>query len=154
MGRNILFKSILKKSFLLAAARRSEAKPRKTEYNIEKENSTNENDFSGNEIPDLNSLKLFEFESKANRDINSNSNDNDEESIQGKVKLIGNSEWCECSKQCKPWKTNAKSLCWQERNDIPEQYLEGYCFLMKFIHLRFSRDSWQCPILVKMQGKG
>ena len=105
MGRNILFKYILKRSFLLAAAR-SEAKPRKTEYNIEKENNANENDFSGNEIPDLNSLKLFEFESKANRDINSSSSDNDEESIQGKVKLIGNSEWCECSKQCnKPWKT-------------------------------------------------
>ena len=39
---------------------------------MEKENNTDESDFSGNEIPDLNSLKPFEFEPKANiRDINS-----------------------------------------------------------------------------------
>ena len=38
---------------------------------MEKENNTNESDFSENEIPDLNSLKPFEFEPKTNRDINS-----------------------------------------------------------------------------------
>ena len=40
---------------------------------MEKENNTNESDLSENEIPDLNSLKLFEFEPKTNiEDINSN----------------------------------------------------------------------------------
>ena len=39
---------------------------------MEKENTTNESDFSENEIPDLNSLKPFEFEPKTNiGDINS-----------------------------------------------------------------------------------
>ena len=39
---------------------------------MEKENNTDESDFSENEIPDLNSLKPFEFEPKTNiRDINS-----------------------------------------------------------------------------------
>ena len=33
---------------------------------MEKENNTGESDFSENEIPDLNSLKPFEFESKTN----------------------------------------------------------------------------------------
>ena len=38
--------------------------------------NTDESDFSENEIPDLNSLKPFEFEPKTNiRDINSNSSD-------------------------------------------------------------------------------
>ena len=39
---------------------------------MEKENNIYESDFSGNEIPDLNSLKPFEFEPKTNiGDINS-----------------------------------------------------------------------------------
>ena len=39
---------------------------------MEKENNTDESDFSENEIPDLNSLKPFEFEPKRNiEDINS-----------------------------------------------------------------------------------
>ena len=43
---------------------------------MEKENNTDESDFSENEIPDLNSLKSFEFEPKTNiGDINSCSSD-------------------------------------------------------------------------------
>ena len=37
-------------------------KDRKNMGKAEKENNTDENDFSGNEILDLNSLKPFEFE--------------------------------------------------------------------------------------------
>ena len=65
---------------------------------MEKENSTNESDFSENEIPDLNSLKPFELEPKANiGDINSSSSDDEEEGAEYKVKRISNSEWCVCS---------------------------------------------------------
>ena len=47
-------------------------KTEKDRKNMEKENNTDESDFSGNEIPDLNSLKPFEFEPKTNiGDINS-----------------------------------------------------------------------------------
>ena len=68
----------------------------KDRNNMEKEN--NSNDFSENEIPDLNSLKSFEFEPKANiGDINSTSSDDEEEVAEYKVKRINNSEWCECS---------------------------------------------------------
>ena len=64
---------------------------------MEKENNTDESDFSENEIPDLNSLKPFEFEPKTNiRDINSSSSD-DEEGAEYRVKRISNSEWYECS---------------------------------------------------------
>ena len=65
---------------------------------MEKENNTDESDFSENEIPDLNSLKPFEFEPKTNiGDINSSSSDDEEEGAEYKVKRISNSEWCECS---------------------------------------------------------
>ena len=63
---------------------------------MEKENNSDESDFSENEIPDLNSLKPFEFEPKTNRDINSSSSD-DEEGAEYKVKPISNNQWCQCS---------------------------------------------------------
>ena len=53
---------------------------------MEKENNTNESDFSENEIPDLNSLKPFEFEPKTNRDITSSGSDDEEEGAEYKVK--------------------------------------------------------------------
>ena len=57
------------------------------------EKKNNSNDFSENEIPDLNSLKPFEFESKAHiGDINSTSSDDEEEVAEYKVKRINNSE--------------------------------------------------------------
>ena len=47
---------------------------------MEKENSSNESEFSKNETPDLNFLKPFEFEPKTNiRDINISSSDDEEE---------------------------------------------------------------------------
>ena len=56
---------------------------------MEKENNSVENDFSENEIPDLNSLKPFK--SKTNVDINSSSSD-DEEGAEYKVKQISTNE--------------------------------------------------------------
>ena len=47
----------------------------------EKENNTDESDFSENEILDLNSLKLFEFESETSRVINSSSNDDQKQPL-------------------------------------------------------------------------
>ena len=73
---------------------------------MEKENNTDESDFGQNEIPGLSSLKPSEFEPKRNiRDFNSSGSDDGEEGIEDKVKGIGNSEWCECNKQCRPIKT-------------------------------------------------
>ena len=37
-------------------------------------------------------------------------NEEEEEGIEDQVRQIGNSEWCECSKQCKPMKTYFESL--------------------------------------------
>ena len=63
---------------------------------MEKENNTDESNFSENEIPDLNSLKPFKFEPKTNiGDIVSSSSD-DEEGAEYKVKRIRNNEWCQC----------------------------------------------------------
>ena len=62
-----------------------------------KENNSDESDFSENEIPDLNSLKPFEFERKTNSDINISSSDDEEEGAEYKVTWISNNEWCECS---------------------------------------------------------
>ena len=64
---------------------------------MEKENNSDESDFTENEIPDLNSLKRLEFEPKTNIwGINSSSSD-DEEGAEYKVKQISNNEWYECS---------------------------------------------------------
>ena len=47
-------------------------------------------------MPDLNSLKTFEFEPKTNiGDINSSSSDY-EEVAEYEVKWISNSKWCKC----------------------------------------------------------
>ena len=71
---------------------------RKTEKNMEKENNNDESDFGENEIPDLNSLKPFEFEPKANIvDINSSSSDGEEEGAEYKVIRISNNKRCEYS---------------------------------------------------------
>ena len=72
-------------------------KTEKDRRNMEKENS-DESDFRENEIPDLNSLKPFEFERKTNiSDINISSSDDEEEGAEYKVTWISNNEWCECS---------------------------------------------------------
>ena len=94
---------------------------------MDKKISTNESDFSENEIPNLNSLKPFEFKPKTSIEyINSSSSSDDEEKgTEDKVKRIGNSEWCGSSKQCKPMKSYTESLCCQEGNDMPERYFEG-----------------------------
>ena len=63
---------------------------------MEKENNSNESDFSENEIPNLNALKPFEFVPKTNRDINSSGSDGEEEGAEYKVKRVSNSEWCDC----------------------------------------------------------
>ena len=66
-------------------------KTEKDRKNMEKENNSDESDFSENEIPDLNSLKPFEFEPKTNiGDINSSSSDDEEEGAEYKVKRISN----------------------------------------------------------------
>ena len=63
-----------------------------------KENNSDESGYFENEIPDLNSLKPFEFEPKTNiGDINSSSSDDEEEGAEYKVKRISNNEWCECN---------------------------------------------------------
>ena len=68
-------------------------KTQKDRKNMGKENNSNESDISENEIPNLNSLKPFEFEPKVNiGDINSRSSDDEEEVAEYKVKRIYNSE--------------------------------------------------------------
>ena len=65
---------------------------------MEKENNSDESDFSENEIPDLNSLKPFKFEPKNKHwRFISSSSDDEEEDAEYKVKQISNNEWCECT---------------------------------------------------------
>ena len=62
---------------------------------MEKENNSDESDFSENEIPDL---KPFKFEPKTNiGDTISSSSDDEDEGVEYKVKRISNNEWCKCS---------------------------------------------------------
>ena len=73
----------LKGSFLWVATRKNETKLRKTEKNTQKENNSDESDFSENEIPNLNSLKPLKFEPKTNiGEIISSSNVDEDEGIE------------------------------------------------------------------------
>ena len=70
----------------------------KDRKNMEKENNSEESDFSENVIPELDSLKPFKFEPKTNiGDIISSSSDDEDEGVEYKVKRTSNNEWCECS---------------------------------------------------------
>ena len=58
---------------------------------MEKENDSDESDFSENEIPDLNSLRPFKFEPKNKgiiRGIISSSSDDEDEGVEYEVKRI------------------------------------------------------------------
>ena len=71
VDRNNFMNSQLKRILFMSSDKKRWNKTAKDRKNKEKENNTNESDFSENEIPDLNSLRPFEFEPKTNRDINS-----------------------------------------------------------------------------------
>ena len=50
----------------MSSDKKNEIKLRKTEKTLKKESNSNESDFSGNQIPELNSLNSFGFDSKTN----------------------------------------------------------------------------------------
>ena len=65
----------------------------KDRKNMEKENNSDESDFSENVIPELDSLKPFKFEPKTNiGDIISSSSDDEDEGVEYKVKRTSNNE--------------------------------------------------------------
>ena len=88
--------------------RKNETKLRMTEKNMEKESNTIESDFGENEIPDLNSLKPFEFEPKRNiGDINSSNSDDEEE-----VTMESKREWCKCRAKAVVGRCSTKIGVW------------------------------------------
>ena len=88
--------------------RKNETKLRMTEKNMEKESNTIESDFGENEIPDLNSLKPFEFEPKRNiGDINSSNSDDEEE-----VTMESKHEWCKCRAKAVVGRCSTKIGVW------------------------------------------
>ena len=98
---------------------------------MEKENNGDESDFSENEIPDLNSLKPFEFEPKTNTgDINISSSDDEEKCVECKVKRVSNNdEWCEYSAKAVVGRCSSNRC--QAYNFIKKR-LQHRCFPMKF----------------------
>ena len=62
VGRNILIDPQLKRILFISSDKQKLSKTKKDRKNMEKENNTDESDFSENEILDFNSLKSFEFE--------------------------------------------------------------------------------------------
>ena len=92
-GRNILINSQPKRS-----DKKKWSKTEKDRKNMQKENNSDESDFSESEIPDLHFLKPFEFELKTNIGyINSSSSSDVEEDAEYKAKRISNNEWYKCS---------------------------------------------------------
>ena len=69
---------------------------------MEKENNSNESDFSQIKIPDLNSLQPNP------KDINSSSSDDEEEGAEYKVKRISNNGWYKCIAKAFPGRCSSK----------------------------------------------
>ena len=67
MGRNVLINSEFEKIIFMSSDKKKWNQTNKDRKNMEKENNTDESDFSENEVPDLNSLKPFESEPKTKR---------------------------------------------------------------------------------------
>ena len=125
-GRNILINSQLKRILFMSSNKKKWNKTEKDRKNMEKENNSDESDFSENEIPDLNSLKPFKFEPKTNiGDINSSSSDDEEEGAEYKVKRISNNEWCECSAKAVVGRCSSKWVSGLQRywKETPTQVL-------------------------------
>ena len=97
---------------------------------MEKENNSDEIDFSENEISDLNSLKHFTIQPKTNiEDIISSSSDHEQEGAEYKVECTSNNEWCECS--AKVFVGNVLQNRCQACNFIKKRLLHK-CFPTKF----------------------
>ena len=77
----------------MCSDKKKRSKTEKDRKNLEKENNSDESDFSENKIPDLNSLKPFKFKPKTNiGDIISSSSDDEDEGDEYKVKRVSNKE--------------------------------------------------------------
>ena len=120
---------------------------------MEKENKRHESDFSENEIPDLNSLKPFEFEPKQTSEILTvSSSSDDDEGAEYKVKRIINNEWCECSAkvQCKSsrwqmfFKIGVKPATLLKRDSNTGVFLRKPLFLQNTSTLIAASGSKQC----------
>ena len=104
---------------------------------MEKENNSDESDFGENEIPDLNSLKPFEFEPKTNIvDINSSSSDGEEEGAEYKVKWIRSnkrSEYSASVRKCSVKKVFLEILLNSQENESAKSRAWRACVLACFV---------------------
>ena len=92
VGWNILINSQLKR-ILFESSGKKKWNTWERQKNMGKGDNSDESDFNENEIPDLNSLKPFEFEPKVILgDINSSNSDDEEEGVEYKVKRISTRE--------------------------------------------------------------
>ncbi|XP_066922307.1 P2X purinoceptor 7-like [Clytia hemisphaerica] len=73
-------------------------------------------------LPDLNSLKPYDFEPEI--PSVSEEEEIDQPSENKSKSRIGNTDWCECG-ECRPMDTETESLCCLDTNEVPEEYFEG-----------------------------
>ena len=90
--------------------------------------SSSESDSSGNEeefeIPDLKTLKPYDFEPLV-KDITSIQNDqNCKAASKAETKRKGTKTWCQCG-YCEAMESEAESLCCLDTNEVPCDYFEG-----------------------------
>ena len=76
-------------------------------------------------MPDLTKLQPYMYEPCVSKEslkescTGKESSDSEEDSSR-----IGNAHWCSCGK-CKSKATHAESICYLNKKEIPESYVEG-----------------------------
>ena len=94
------------------------------EYPTPSSCSSGESSDSEDSLPDLNSLKPYDFEPEIPY-VSEEEEVTQSQTSESKSKSrIGNTDWCQCG-ECKPMDTEAESLCCLDTNEVPEEYFEG-----------------------------
>ncbi|XP_057296362.1 uncharacterized protein LOC130625322 [Hydractinia symbiolongicarpus] len=92
---------------------------------IRSDSSSNEDE--NDDIPDLSTLRPFNFEPEFSLEelnkLGTCSSESDEE--EDEVSRIGNNNWCQCGGHCRAMESYSESLCCRDTNEIPDNHFEG-----------------------------
>ena len=87
--------------------------------------SSCESSESENSLPDISSLKPYDFEPEIPYAEEEQTPESEQSILASR---IGNIHWCLCG-ECKPMETEAESLCCLDTNEVPDEHFEGKYFL-------------------------
>ena len=99
-------------------------------------NGTEETETSDDEyLPEVTKLHPYMYEPCASKEsLKENSSGIESSDSQGDSSRIGNTLWCSCGK-CKSKAPHAETICYLDKEEIPENYVEGILSFLLAIFL-------------------